>query len=245
MIRMLIFAVTLLALSTDVQASVIVGVDFNQNIFSPPAYSGAAVLGTAGDTWNGVWGNFSGTPAVLNLPLVDSTGAATSLTLSAPALGYIDAGSTTTPPLFSGSAYDLMRDYVYASAADQKTITVAGLTAGADYRLVLYSSTNLAGRKTDFTVSGVTKSVSPITASSLIEGVNYADFITAADGSGELSFTFTGDGSESALNGFQIQSVTAVPEPSSLTMVSLIGIFVAGYLCRRRKFGAVLPRTTK
>ncbi|MCA9200961.1 MAG: PEP-CTERM sorting domain-containing protein [Planctomycetales bacterium] len=242
MVRTLIVAVTLLALSTDVQADLIVSVDFNEIIFGPTtAYSGAAVLGAAGDTWKGVGKAFNDTSPVLNHPLVDSTGATTSLTLSAPSLAFFDVGTNTTGPLYSGSAYELMRDYVYAPASAPQTLTVSGLTAGADYRLVVYSSTNVAGRETNFTVNGVTKTVSPIATSNLIEFVNYADFTTAADGSGQLSFTFTGNGSESALNGFQIQSVAAVPEPSSLVMFSLFGLCGAG-LRRRRQCHATISQ---
>ncbi|PSN19083.1 hypothetical protein C7271_09095 [filamentous cyanobacterium CCP5] len=227
------------SLSVDAQAASLVGVDFNSSGFPPfiPAsqtYSGAAVLGAPGDIWNGVAGGFSGSPAVSNLPLVDSTGTATSLTLTLPALGYFDAGTATTQPLYSGPESALLRDYVFTDNADPKTIDIFGLTASANYRLILYSSTNEAGRKTDFTVNGVTKSVSPVATSSLSAGVNYADFTSAADASGKLSFSFSGNGSEGSLNGFQIQSVnqpTAVPTPALLP--GLVGLGVAAF--RKRK----------
>lgn len=214
----------LLAVAAPAHAVSLVNVDFNQTTFSSsPTYSGAAVLGASGDIWNGIGGPFfSPSPvSATGVPLVDAANAATGVTLDYSVTGFFDAGSSTSPPFFTGVAYDLLRDYAFSSG----DVTLSGLTAGTDYRVILYSSTNAAGRITEFTLSGVTQTVAPISTSNLAEGINYANFTTTADASGQIFISFKGIGtsdSEGSLNGLQIK---AVPEPSSLlsTLVAVAG----------------------
>lgn len=233
----------LLIVPSAVQAD-LVGVDFNWDgggfvLESPIAtYSGAAVLGAAGDQWNRVLGSFSGTTQS-PVALVDSTGVPSGVTLTfSSAVRSFDAFFNNDKPLFTPIENNLMRDYMFVPQSQSATLTLGGLTAGGSYRLILYSSSNEPNRATDFTVNMETKRVTQAAASSFIEGVNYADFSAAADGSGNLSFSFVGVGldSESALNGFQIQ---AIPEPSSLAMFSLVGL--VSLACRsawRRNFAS-------
>ena len=193
----------------------LIDVDFNQNNGvgwggggpNPgPTMSGAAVLGAAGDIWNGINVN-SGT----GIALTNADGSASPVTMSFTSGGGFDANSFSGATPFAGTAYDaLMEDYLYNGGIPQ-TITLSGLAPNSSYKLVLYNAadTNAAGRITYFTVNGITLSSAWDAASStLIPGVDYVEFTAAlSDGSGNLVITYTGNGTtEGDINGFQIQN---------------------------------------
>ena len=193
----------------------LINVDFNQNNGiawggggpNPgPTMTNAAVLGTAGDRWNGINVN-SGT----NLPLKYSNGGASPVTLTFTSSGGYDVNSFGGSTPFAGTPYDaLMEDYLYAAGAAQ-TIKLAGLAPNSAYNLVLYSAanSNMVARTTYFTVNGIGQnSAWDGSSSTLIAGVDYVNFPTVlTDGSGNLTITYTGDGTlEGDVNGFQIQA---------------------------------------
>src|SRR5690242_16447878 len=77
------FAIVLTGAMAAVRADVLVNVDFNTT--SSSTFSGAAVLGAAGDKWNGIGESVyfdRTTQTVNNLPLVSSDGAASGVHLS-------------------------------------------------------------------------------------------------------------------------------------------------------------------
>ena len=250
MARVAPFLAALCCLGADARAGPLINVDFNAGL--SPTYSGAAVLGTAGDAWNGIVVNSAG--GASNLALVDSSGMGSGVTLSynTPSMsvgGFSIFGSPLSP--FQGTAYaSLMQDYLYViPSMGPATTTFSGLTAGGTYRLILYSSADsiapgqARGRDTGFTVHGVTEHVVQGSDSAFVEGSNYADFTAAADPLGNLSFTTQGfpyvpspafpdfTRSEGNLNGMQL---SAVPEPSTLAMFGFASLWIAiGALCRR------------
>jgi endoglucanase len=190
-------------------------VDFNQNNgvgwggggSNPgPTMSGAAVLGTAGEKWNGINVN-SGT----GIALTNADGSVSPVTMSFTSGGGYDANSFSGVTPFAGTPYDaLMEDYLYNSGTPQ-TITLSGLAPNSSYKLVLYNAadTNAAGRITYFTVNGITlSSVWDAASSIMIAGVDYMEFTAAlSDSSGNLVITYTGNGTtEGDINGFQIQN---------------------------------------
>jgi hypothetical protein len=202
-------------------------------------YSGAAVLGAAGDTWNSFTGDFFDSTARTNLALVDSNGASSGVTLSfSGQTGFFDTGNDG---VFSPTAFAaLMDDYLFVYPPSSVAVTFAGLTAGDAYRLILYSSANAPGRDTIFTVNGSSQTVQDFSAATTFAfGLNYADFTTAADGSGKVSFTVApGQFGEGNLDGIQLQDVTSrsVPEPSTSVIVSvLIGAFGIRAYTRSKK----------
>jgi len=221
------------AIAAPVRADMLVNVDFNTT--SSSTYSGAAVLGAAGDKWNAIGESVyfdRTTQTVNNLPLVSSDGAASGVQLSysltqpqsQPGMGAFDSNDSTSP--FFGTPYEsLMRDYFFARGG-AGSFTISGLTAGGTYELVLYSGANSApggagsGRDTAFTIGGITKHIVQGNNNAFVEGANYATFDTTADGTGTIIFSIAAanlNSLEPDVNGFQLLAEpTAVPVPSTL-----------------------------
>ncbi len=253
----------MLAFAVSTVQAQLIDVDFNGNsvgvdyggggVATGPTMSGAAVIGSAGDQWNGIADSaytFSAYPNGITstaLPLIYSTGINSPVTMTiATDGGSYDANEpvwgNTSAFTTAGSPYsDLMQDLIYANAAGGGTITLSGLAANQAYNLVLYNAGDQnvgTGRATSFTVNGVTQSSTwDGLTSTLVAGVddvNYAS--TMSDGSGNLVITF-GPGSiagvlssEGDLDGFQLE---VVPEPGTLALLASGAVLLLGY--QRRK----------
>jgi aryl-phospho-beta-D-glucosidase BglC (GH1 family) len=193
----------------------LINVDFNQNNGvgwggggpNPgPTMSGAAVLGTAGDEWNGVNVN-NGSGISLNY----ADGSASPIKMTFTSGGGYDVNSYGGATPFVGTPYDaLMEDYLYTGGSVQ-TISLSGLAPNSIYNLILYNAANnsAGGRTTYFTVNGISQSGTwDGLSSTLIAGVDYVNFASAlSDGSGNLVVTYGGNGSiEGDVDGFQIQA---------------------------------------
>jgi hypothetical protein len=243
----------------SVQAQLI-NVDFNGNsvgqayggggVATGPMMSGAAVIGSANDQWNGIADSaytFSAYPNGITsaaLPLMYSTGINSPVTMTiATGGGSYDANEptwgNTSAFTTAGSPYsNLMQDLIYANAP--ATITLSGLAANQTFNLVLYNAgdQNVGGARTSsFTVNGITQtSVWNGTTSTLVAGVDYVDYASAtSDGLGNLVINFGVAGGagalETDLNGFQLMAVP-VPEPSSMAILAVAGMMLVGW--RRR-----------
>jgi hypothetical protein len=202
----------------------LIDVDFNNDSYGAthggpnpgPTMSGAAVLGAAGDLWNGI-----NTASGSGVSLFYATGSSSPVTMTFTSGGGYDAKSFGGATPFAGTPYDaLMEDYLFNSGVPQ-TITLSGLATNAIYDLVLYNaadnSAGAVGRTTSFTVNGNTQSsVWNATSSTLVAGVDYVEFASAlSDGSGNLVITYTGSGSaEGDVDGFQIKAVPPTPTVS-------------------------------
>ena len=197
----------------------LIDVDFNNNSYGAghggpnpgPTMSGAAVLGAAGDQWNGINVN-SGT----GIPLIYANGSNSPVTMTFTSGGGYDANSYGGSTPFASTPYDaLMEDYLFTKGTPQ-TITLSGLVANSIYNLVLYNAGDnaSAGRLTLFYVNGnFQDSTWNASSSTFIAGVDYVEYTSAvSDGSGNLVITWIGNGSaEGDVNGFQIQFVPPVP----------------------------------
>ncbi|MFG6487661.1 PEP-CTERM sorting domain-containing protein [Roseateles sp. BYS78W] len=217
----------------------LVNIDFNSGA-AVGTYSGAAVTGAAGDLWNGVDGGSLSAPTdSSNVPLLDAAGASTGITLSfAGTGGAFDA--TGNGCLMSTSSFaPLMCDYLYRSLRADASVTLAGLTPGAAYDLILYASANTDGRITEFTLDGITQSVTAAAATGFALGTNYAEFKGVVAATGLLSFTFTGP-SEGNLDGLQLTqtggNAVTLPEPATIALLAL-GLGTVAWL-RGKRAGA-------
>lgn len=174
-----------------------------------PTMSGSAVLGSAGDQWNGVNGS-SGS----RIPLVYVSSGASPVTMTFTAGGGYNVYdySGTTP--FTGTPYcSLTENYLYNGGSPQ-TITLSGLTPNSTYNLAVYNAanTNAAGRTTYFTVNGTTLSSTwNGSSSAFVPGVDYLYFPSVvSDSSGNLVITYTGNGTaEGDIDGFQLQAASS------------------------------------
>ena len=241
-----VFPVGILILSASLLQAQLIDVDFNNNSYGAdaggpdpgPTMSGAAVLGLAGDQWNGIDVN-NGT----GIPLTYANGNNSPVTMTFTSGGGYDVYSFSGSTPFAGTPYDaLMEDYLFnqnIGGVIPQTITLSGLAANSIYNLVLYNAADVpgTGRTTFFTINGNTQSSTWDGASStFIAGIDYVEFPSAlADASGNLVITYTGEGSlEGNINGFQI-SAAVVPEPQwSLWAFGLVtGMIIVR--CRARR----------
>jgi len=232
------------------------------NAPAPAAMSGSAVIGSAGDVWNGLGGFAYSAPPLgatfTSGPLVNSLGVITpvTLTLSAPNGSY-DANSVgwnNFSPFswaslaneqastgYSVSPYAvLMASCLVANSTTVNgTVTLSGLTPNGAYDLITYNASDAnetGGRLSSFTVNGVTQtSTYDGATTTLINGVDYLVFAgVTADGAGNLTINFGNLGvSESDFNGFQLQGEIAVPEPSTFALVGAGMALLLSY--QRRK----------
>jgi len=215
----------------------LINVDFNNDSAGAahggpdpgPTMSGPALLGAAGDQWNGI-DSTSGT----NVALIAADGSATTVTLSFSSGGGYDVYSFGGSTPFLGTPYDaLMQDYLYNGGVTQ-SVTLSGLETNAIYNLVVYNAADsvAVGRETLFTVNGNTQaSTWDGSSSTLIAGVDYVKFPTAiSDASGNLLITYSGiDSAEGDIDGFQIEGqFGSLPAPAvSITSPVSGDIFAA------------------
>lgn len=217
-----------LAFVSASQAQVIVDVQFNLTPNGANNYSGAAVVGTAGDFWNNLGGN--GTDVPLNNPA--NTGSGLSLT-------WASNGAATAPVengngFYSTSYRNLMEGYLYKFTPGTANITLSGLAPSTDYSLYLYTQGDIGAnnRRLSVSVNGgptTTTSASVASASTFIEGQNYLKLSVTSDLAGKLDMSYSFASGEANINGFQ---VSAVPEPASTMLV--VGAALGGLALWRR-----------
>jgi endoglucanase len=175
-----------------------------------PTMSGAAVLGSVGDKWNGINGS-SGS----GIPLACSNGSNSPVVMTFTSGGGYNVYDYSGNTPFTGTLYNsLMETYLYNNGVPQ-TITLSNLQPNSIYNLVIYNAANsgAAGRSTYFSVNGNTLSSTwNGTSNTLIAGVDFVEFPSAiSDSSGTMVISYTGSGStEGDINGFQIQSTPFV-----------------------------------
>jgi hypothetical protein len=180
--------------------------------------TGAAVLGAAGDTWNGFTAN---TANVINSS--GTTLGGVGITMSGQAgVNAVDTGGTA----MDAATTPLMQDYAYLTAAGTITMSVTGLTnyIGYPFTLVVYAAGDTAspsqgaslavtaGAKGGNSGSTLTTSGNPDRKISDGVGVAYQTF-TGTLTNGTLTFAATRlpGSTYLGLNGFQLQLVQADP----------------------------------
>lgn len=152
MLRKTFFAACLVSLVFGSQvgwAGQLVNIDFNgadagNTPPGPgPTATGAAVVGSAGDAWNGLNFNSGTVNGLLN-----STGSSTSVDVSWNSTGSWNAGGSPAPNTA------LMQDYLY-QLGGTASVNMSGLIPNAVYNLYLYTQNNDNNdRQADFTING-------------------------------------------------------------------------------------------
>ena len=208
---------------------------------APSAMSGAAVIGSSGDIWNGLHGfAYSAYPSGAtytasggSLLYTDGTRSAVTLSLSAPNGSYDNNAvnwSSFTPFSWASYAaetagtgypntpYAALMATIISTAANTANgyVNLGGLSPNAVYNLYVYSAGNAAGRASTFTVGGgggSQVSTYDDANTNLVSEVDYLEFAgVTADASGNLAIGFGNGGvSECDFNGFQLQFVSGTP----------------------------------
>jgi hypothetical protein len=153
-------------------------------------YTGLGAAPDAGTTWNHFnSGAQEGVVNLSNAALVTSTGAASGVTLTCNSSTYNWGGGG-----------DLLTDYLFVAGYGTRTISLSGIEANSAISLYLYGSVN--NSYSTFALSGANGGATGSTGLA----ADYALLNGTADGSGNVSFTFTtaGPSPYGNLNGFQL-----------------------------------------
>jgi hypothetical protein len=166
-----------------------------------PPQSGAAVVGKAGDIWN----DFA-TTAVSGAPLVDTSGAATGVTLGFSSFGAYTADPSYDP--FTGSPdANLVQGYLYSGGTI--SMTLSGLTPNQSYALYVYTQgdNNSPGRSISISANGgPAQTATQSNAHSFYPDNNYVLEFVSADGSGSIAIRGVTLAGEGDINGLQLKA---------------------------------------
>jgi hypothetical protein len=207
------------------------------NAPAPSAMSGAAVIGSAGDLWNGL-GGFTYSPYPDNATYATVSGSmfytdgarsAVTVSLAAPNGSYDNNAinwSSFSPFSWASLAAEnasagypntpyaaLMGSLISTATGTNGFVNLGGLSPNAVYNLYVYSAGNAAGRASTFTVGGgggTQVSTNDDVTTNLVSGVDYLEFSgVTADANGNLAIGFGNGGvSECDFNGFQLEFVS-------------------------------------
>lgn len=190
-------------------------------------FSGAALVGSAGDQWN-IIESASGSS-----PLITSAGSASAVSLSYSAT--VVYGLASFQEKFLGTPYaNLMQSFLVSHNGEAPmTLTFSGLSPGEPYALYVYGQSASTSYGETVTVNGATQTALQTNASSFIENDNYLLFQGLANASGDIAINdVTAPGElEADLNGLQLD---LVPEPASFALLG-VGILALSLVRRRRK----------
>jgi hypothetical protein len=224
--------IALFAVAMPAQAQTV-----NLNFNSVDAiYTGTGAAPDTGTYWNSVqWARNSGFPSSGYGQTASSLLESDGHTSSSITVSLYDAGGYNPYNSANHAAFadPLLSDEFYGGGS---TIAITGLTPGGNYDLYLYSENG--GHNSDNTTFTFGTSLTAVNNATgdlaFTPGVNYVEFALTADGSGDITGSYSGIAP--GIDGLQIEAVAA-PEPSTYALVAL----GAGMLMLRlRRKGASL-----
>ncbi|WP_295889040.1 PEP-CTERM sorting domain-containing protein [uncultured Thiohalocapsa sp.] len=216
----------------------LVNVQFGGNFNDPQAQVGPAVIGSAGDVWNQMWGLSGNTGGGA---LVDSDGNATGYSIAFSTNGWLQVPEADT--VWGADYRNLMRGSIYATDT-LRNVTISGLPANAEYELYVYTQgdSGANGRWMTLTPAGgstVITDPADANANTFILGQNYLRLDVMSDASGVLSFDYVRHAGEANLNGLQLAVAEAqAPAPASLGLLAAGGLVLAAARRRRPRSAA-------
>lgn len=225
-------AVGLALLGTSAQAQAdIININFSS---SDQIYTGGAIVGSEGDTWN-----TTGTATSSMATLVNSDNTETNVGVSWTGTVYDNIDGSG----FDNTDYiNMMDDYLYAAAGDyDNTITFTGLTAGGTYELYVYSQGNDTEDTNNRMLTVIVNDTYYATdaavqnADTFIVNQNYLKIDATADVNGTLVITYLPENGEANINALQLVDASPVPEPASLLLLGVGGAAAAASRKRRRQ----------
>ncbi|NTU50306.1 MAG: PEP-CTERM sorting domain-containing protein [Desulfobulbaceae bacterium] len=214
-----------------------------------PSYTGQAMYGDAGQTWNLYDADIDMPP--VSVTYANGSASSAAVTVSFNTIGVINKKYDR----FAGTADDPLMRY-YALTYETSSVDFINLDPNATYTLYVYSqqAINAVNPETLVSAGGRTVTLSnPSSADPLfISGYNYTSIAELrSDASGNLSFTYSPGSSSQigALNGIQLLQTSAsddvgidgdgrptpVPEPSTTVLMSIGALFFARNELFRKK----------
>lgn len=182
--------------------------------------------------------------------LSDSKGVSTNVGLSWLDMSY----EKITNSVFESTPYAaLMRSYVFSDVGQTTSMRFFGLSSGT-YDLYVYSQSDISGQQLQMNVASsaganmqATTAVSESSITTLSQPQNYLKFSNlVVNGNGWIDMTFTGVGIEDGygvINGLQLTytaDVSAVPEPGSMVLLGIGGLWIF-YMRDRKTAGSAAP----
>lgn len=219
-------ALATIGATQPVMAATLVNIQFTGPQRQVSTQVGAGVVGSAGDSWNQLFGNVG--TASLNT----TRNAASGYSISYSADGAYASEASYTQ--FTGTPYaNLMQGYLYGGGTPI-TATISGLRANEAFTLhaITQGDNNSNGRRNDLTVNGQTASTTNSNTNRFIEGDNFAVFSGRANALGQIVLSDVRGAGEANLNGLQLAA--GVPEPATWAMM-IIGIGGVGVAMRRQR----------
>lgn len=224
-------------------------------------YSGAAYIGTTGDTWNNPdWTGVNGatsTTLFSGLTVLDSTGAdnGVSATFTADYNNNTGAWNSGVFNRYSGQSggsatpglMDLVVKSDYSAAVNNHYLSISGLPASTAVNVYVYGAGTGGGQgglwtldaangsgSADIAYDGVTADGRDVTLGSS-QGLSWNVISGTTDGSGNLNVTATATSSGSVWYQTYMNGiqVEVIPEPATISLIAILG---GGMLFIRRRF---------
>lgn len=189
------------------------------------------------------WNNFTSKTAQSNLALLDSTGAATSLTISYTTFTDPNQAGTLAPTGDAAERYPVTatQDNFYSHGVSNPsvTVTISGLSSSELYQFTYFAS-RLGGSETLETLYSLTNGtdVSAVALNANNTGTLVSSSYLAPSSSGTLTLTLSPGANNNHASKFYYLGVleinsTPIPEPGAYA--AFAGAAMLGFVLRRRR----------